>query len=219
MLAKRELIDTGTNKLFPRRNAAPRSPRLLTSGSLYQGAPSLCPLRFRLALHTRRIYCRVEASGACRLLRKQSMQLALPTMGAGMGTDAKALGYFVDAVAHCQSLKDGFRHVMLAPLAWQIDDDEVHRHGWVAQLCDGRRISRIPRGQEARGSRKPQQPTLRPLDHPDQLRPSLPDPAVHWFEPSHVNVALGRDTLRAGDPTPLVRRVANGRQCCFERSI
>ena len=104
--------------------------------------------------------------------------------------DADMLGYFVEAVEQCGSLKEGFclAFVMFVPLAWRVIDRMVSRHGWVVQLWDGRRLYLEYRVDEAR-SRKPQQLVVRPL-YPYQVRPELPNEAIHWFEPRHVNLAL-----------------------------
>jgi hypothetical protein len=117
-----------------------------------------------------------------------------------MGKDAYSLGYFLEAVEGCRAIKDGFRLdlVMFVPWGWQIIDRIVSRYGWVVHLWDGRRIYLEYRVDES-GCHKPEGLVLRPL-HPYQLKPDLPDPAVHWFEPRHVNLALGLDRVRPAQP-------------------
>lgn len=113
--------------------------------------------------------------------------------------DSRALGYFVEAVAIGAGLADGFgvRDLAFVPAAWQIVDGAVSTFGWVCLLHAGRRAYLQYRVDEDRGT-DPENVVVRTLG-PGEKLPATDDPAVHWFEPRHVNQALALFQAAAGD--------------------
>ena len=107
-----------------------------------------------------------------------------------MEFDSSAYKYFFEAVAEAESSKHGFRLalVMFVPWGWQIIDGSLNTFGWVVQLWDGRRLYLEYKVDEV-GRRAPEELTVRPLAA-SEMTPALGDPAVHWFEPRHLNAAL-----------------------------
>jgi hypothetical protein len=107
-----------------------------------------------------------------------------------MEFDSSAYGYFFEAVAAMESSTHAFRLelVMSVPWGWQIIDGNLNSFGWVIQLWDGRRLYLEYTVDEA-GRRAPEKVTARPLAA-SEMTPALSDPAVHWFEPRHLNAAL-----------------------------
>jgi hypothetical protein len=109
----------------------------------------------------------------------------------GWELEASVMGYFREAVeltssaAHCFRLAD----VAFVPWAWQIIDGHLASFGWVVRLRGGHRLYLQYVVDEA-GRRAPEDLVVRPLE-PGQEFPILSDPAVHWFEPRHVNRFLG----------------------------
>ena len=102
------------------------------------------------------------------------------------------LGFFFEAVEECVSRPDGFSTSSSAtvPWAWQIIDGSVSLYGWIALLCDGRRAYLEYRIDSA-GRGLPENLLVRTL-HPSESKPALSDPAVYWFVPRHVQLALAQ---------------------------
>lgn len=107
-----------------------------------------------------------------------------------------ALGYFFVAEVQGALLRGGFPpiDIVCVPWAWQLIDGSISFFGWVVELRDARRAYLAYRVDEA-GQDGPEDVAVTPLAD-DEDRPTLGDPAIHWFEPRHVNRWLrlrGRD--------------------------
>ena len=128
------------------------------------------------------------------------------------------MGYFVEAVAIGAELADGFRlgDLAFAPAAWQRVDGVGDTFGWVCLLHDGRRAYLQYTGR--RGS-WPVSARTWPCGRsgPGEELPAVDDPAVHWFEPRHVNQALALFQAAPGDRALPPRPPAPARPSSFAR--
>jgi hypothetical protein len=108
-----------------------------------------------------------------------------------------ALGYFFEADVQAALLGRGLRpaDIVSVPWAWQLIDGTVSSFGWVVELRDGKRAYLEYSVDEA-GQERPEDVAVTILDA-YAWRPILSDPAIHWFEPRHVNRWLG--LLRGGN--------------------
>jgi hypothetical protein len=75
--------------------------------------------------------------------------------------------------------------IVSVPWAWQLVDGSVSSFGWIVELRDGKRAYLEYRVDEA-GQDRPEDVAVTVLDA-DEWRPTVSDPAIHWFEPRHVN--------------------------------
>lgn len=107
------------------------------------------------------------------------------------------LGYFREAVALTAKVVHGFRLVDIAsvPLAWQIIDGATSSFGWVVVLRHGRCVYLQYVVDEEAAQPEPRDLVVRTVNSGQSL-PPLAGPDMHWFEPRHVNLALGLPTRR-----------------------
>lgn len=106
------------------------------------------------------------------------------------------LGYFCEAVAHAAKLAHGVSLAEIANVAlgWQISDGTVNSFGWVVVLRNGRYMY-LQYAVDEEGEPEPRDLVVRTVTSGQSL-PPLPSPGTHWFEPRHVNLALGLQTRR-----------------------